>query len=435
MKHLIKITYLYPNQLKQNFGIIQKVHLATAAYQFKVERPIYYPDRRNEKLRIDGQQKSELITESKQPKQLPKDYYYKVLGLQRQATTQEIKAAYYALAKRFHPDSTNFKDNKEISKRFEEISNAYHILTDETKRLEYDQLGQVRDEEQFLNNMNTKNHGKEYTIKIPNVLKSFKDLTASKATSIPTMTAPSINDDIRHFVNSEQKLDITFLESVHGVKRNIDLKYLIKCPQCNGNSLRMAGRTSVEPCRKCNGYGQLKKKTATYTAVSVCDQCNGKRFVNRNQCDLCECRGFVQESNRITIHIPAGVKTGDVMSVENSKNGQRLSYRIQVQESDYYHRIGNNVVTEKYVNLTEAILGGTVKVRGIYENLDLKIEPGTESHTKITLKGKGIRSRGDGAGDHIVVIKIRIPRNLTMKQRQLILALSKTENPTFDGTI
>lgn len=235
--------------------------------------------------------------------------------------------------------------------------------------------------------------------------------------------------------NVDQKLEISFLESVHGVKKNIDLKYLRKCPQCNGNSQRMAGRANVEPCRKCNGSGQLKKKTATYTTMTVCDQCNGKRYINRNQCDLCECRGFVQESNKVTIHIPPGVKTGDAISVENPKTSQRLSYRVNVQESDYYQRIGNNVITEKYINLSEAILGGIVKVRGIYNSIELKIEPGTESHTKLTLKGKGIKARGDGVGDHIVLIKIKIPRQLTMKQRQLILALAKTENPTFDRSI
>lgn len=238
--------------------------------------------------------------------------------------------------------------------------------------------------------------------------------------------------DIRLMPNADQKLEITFLESVHGVKRIIDLNYLKKCPQCNGNSQRMAGRVSPEPCRKCNGSGQLTKKTATYTAMTACDLCHGKRYINRNQCDVCDCRGFVQESNKITLHIPAGIKTGDVISVENPKANQRLSYRINVQESDYYQRVGNNVITEKYINLTDAILGGTIKVRGIYETLNVKIDAGTESHTKITVKGKGIKVRGDGAGDHIVILKVRIPRQLSMKQRQLILAFAKTEEPTFD---
>lgn len=222
---------------------------------------------------------------------------------------------------------------------------------------------------------------------------------------------------------------------MHGVKRNIDLKYLKKCPLCQGNSQKMAGRANLEPCRKCNGNGKLKKKTSTYTAISICDQCNGKRYINRNYCDLCECRGFVQESNRITIHVPAGVKTNDTISVENPKTDQKLNYRITVQESEYYQRTGNNIMTEKYINISEAVIGAVVKVRGIYENLDLKIEPGTESHTKLVLKGKGIKSRCDGVGDHIVIVKIRIPRKLTTKQRQLILALAKTEDPTFDGAL
>lgn len=231
--------------------------------------------------------------------------------------------------------------------------------------------------------------------------------------------------------NVEQKLDITFIESVHGVKRNIEFAYLKKCPSCNGKSQRMAGRANPEPCRKCNGSGQLSKKTATYTSLTICDQCNGKRYINRNQCELCDSRGFVQETTRVIVHVPAGVKTGDVISVENPNTKQRINYRLQVKESDYYKRCGNNILTERYLNLTEAILGGTIKVRGIYDTFEVKVEPGTESHTKLTVKGKGIKGR-DSVGDHIVTIKVRIPRQLTMKQRQLILALAKTEEQTFE---
>uniref|UniRef100_A0A1I8P941 J domain-containing protein n=1 Tax=Stomoxys calcitrans TaxID=35570 RepID=A0A1I8P941_STOCA len=421
-------------RLVQNFANCQKFQYATTAYQFKIKQTSYYPDRRLEMNRVNEQQKSELVAEEiKKHHHLPKDYYYRVLGLHKRATTQDIKTAYYALAKRFHPDSVNTSNNQHISKRFQEISNAYHILTDESKRLEYDQLGEVRDEKLFLEMVKKKNIGKEHKIVTSNALRGFDGLARPAAMEKQSEMSIS-NDDIRLMANVDQKLEITFLESVHGVKRIVDLKYLRKCPQCNGNSQRMAGRGSPEPCRKCNGNGQLKKKTATYTALTVCDQCHGKRYINRNQCDLCECRGFVQESNKITIHVPP-CKSGDVIAVENPKTGQCFNYRVNVQESNYYQRIGNNVITEKYINLSEAILGGTVKVRGIYETLDLKIEPGTESHTKITIKGKGIRSRGDGVGDHIVLVKIRIPHQLTMKQRQLILAFAKTEGPTFDGTI
>ena len=229
----------------------------------------------------------------------------------------------------------------------------------------------------------------------------------------------------------EHKLDITFIESVHGVKRNVDFDFLKKCPSCNGKSQRMASRANPELCRKCNGSGQLSKKTATYTSVTVCDQCQGKRYVHRNQCDLCNNRGFVQEATRVTVHVPPGIKSGDVISVENPNTKQRVNFRLQVKESDYYKRIGNNIYTERYLNLSDAILGTTIKVRGVYDTFELKIEPGIESHTKLTMKGKGIKNR-DSVGDHIVTIKVRIPRQLTMKQRQLILALAKTEEQTFE---
>lgn len=218
---------------------------------------------------------------------------------------------------------------------------------------------------------------------------------------------------------------------MHGVKRNIEFPLLKKCPSCHGKSQRIAGRSSLELCRKCNGSGQLSKKTSTYTSLTACDQCQGKRYINRNHCELCDCRGFVQESTRVTVHVPSGVNAGDVISVENPHTKQRINCRIKVKESDYYRRVGNNVFTERYINLTQAILGTTIKIRGIYDSFDVKVEPGTESHTKITLKGRGIKSNGV-VGDHIVTMKVRIPCQLTTKQRQLILALAKTEEQTFE---
>ncbi|GBP05840.1 Chaperone protein DnaJ [Eumeta japonica] len=118
---------------------------ATNAYQFKVNKPIYYPNRQIELQRIEEQQKSQLVAEPGENKQLPKDYYYKVLGVPRTATLQQIKAAYYALAKRYHPDlSVSGNASQQLSKRFQEISNAYNILTDETTRLEYDENGDIK---------------------------------------------------------------------------------------------------------------------------------------------------------------------------------------------------------------------------------------------------------------------------------------------------
>lgn len=169
------------NRLLQKFISSQKLQYATTnTYQFKKDKIIYYPDRRKEMERINETKKSEL-TEIEQKRNLPKDYYYRVLGLHKHATTQDIKAAYYTLAKRFHPDIANQKNDKMVSKRFQEISHAYHILTDESKRLEYDQLGEIQDEQTFLKKINTKDIGKEYRVKALGVLKGLTRSTVDSA--------------------------------------------------------------------------------------------------------------------------------------------------------------------------------------------------------------------------------------------------------------
>ncbi|XP_053953034.1 protein tumorous imaginal discs, mitochondrial [Anastrepha ludens] len=393
----------------QNLPKLNKLQLATVAYQFKIERPVYYPDRQNEMQRFSEQQKSQLVAETQEKKKLPRDYYYKILGVKRQATMQQIKAAYYALAKRFHPDAGNSPPH--ASKRFQEISNAYHILTDESKRMEYDQLGMVKDEQSFLH-------------KFTNVIKNRKVEVA----------LPTTREELIKMTTGEPRLELTFLEAAHGLKKNIDLRLLKKCPACNGKSPQLINRSKPELCRKCQGIGKLTKKTATYTSIQACDQCHGKRYINRNECETCDNRGIVLETVRIVAQVPAGVKHGELIPVDNPKTKQRINYRVQVQPSDIFQRVGNNVLSDKHITISEAVLGGIFKVRGIYEELEVKLEPGIESHTTVTLKGKGIRCR-DNPGDHIVNFKIRIPRQLSMKQRQLIMALAKTEDPTFERSI
>lgn len=224
----------------------------------------------------------------------------------------------------------------------------------------------------------------------------------------------------------DQKLELTFKEAAQGLKKQIQIKYLKKCPSCQGKSNRLTGISTPETCRKCNGTGQVLKRTSTYTSLVICDNCNGKRHLYRNQCDLCDNRGFVLVVSSTTVHIPAGTKTGDIISVENPDTKQIVNYRAHVKESDYYRRVGNDIFTDCFLTITQAILGGTVKVRGIDREIDVKLNAGIQSHTQLTLKGHGIKGR-DGNGDHIVTFKVQTPQNLSPKQRSLIEALAKTE--------
>uniref|UniRef100_A0A1A9W3E2 J domain-containing protein n=1 Tax=Glossina brevipalpis TaxID=37001 RepID=A0A1A9W3E2_9MUSC len=399
---------LKPSILLQNILNCRKTSYAFLMHQFKAKKPMYYPDRQQETKRMQEQLQNQLVAERNEKKNIPRDQCYKILCVPKDATTSQIKAAYYALAKRYHPDASKGRQQLSLSKRFQEILNAYRCLVNQAKRQEND----------ISESDNYKIPKKEQQKTQPQIVKSASHLLHPKEKqSIPrpiltTMKGnfPSAKnkEDLLKMAKIDPNLELTFLEAVHGLKKVIDLKFLKKCPSCNGKSQRGAGHTNSE-------------------------QSNGKRYVNRIQCvtcDTCDTCGYVLDATKITVQIPAGIKSGDIVSVENPRTKQRLNYRIQVKESDYYARIGNNVLTDMYITISEAILGGTFKVRGIYETLELKVEPGTESHTQFKLAGKGIKAR-DGKGDHLVTVKVQIPRQLSVKQRQLILALAKTEEPTY----
>lgn len=186
-----------------------------------------------------------------------------------------------------------------------------------------------------------------------------------------------------------------------------------------------------EPCRRCNGTGKVTTKTVTSTTVGTCTQCNGKRFTNRNDCEACSNRGHVLHSVEVLAPVPSGSRDGDVLSITNPNTKQVAKYRLKVQGSEYFKREGNDIFTDKHLNISEAILGGTFQVRGLYQNLELRIDPGTQSHTQVVLKGMGVRS-SDGVGNHIVTLKVRIPRSLSVKQRQIVFALAQSEDPVYE---
>ncbi|EDV95943.1 GH15982 [Drosophila grimshawi] len=399
------------NKAQAQAGNISQWKRLISQYQFRTKKEVYYPDRSSEIKRptLMATKQSLPVARPQQQRGLPKDYYYKVLGVNRLASVQQIRSAFYALAKRYHPDSMH---SEEKLKHFQELSNAYNILTDETKRLEYDQLGGIKDEQAFLEQAGNPMH-MDMSLKLDDA-------------GVPSQ------EEIQKLTSSEFDLPLTFVEATVGCKKRLDLRYLLKCDSCKGKSQLMANRdVGKEPCRRCNGTGKVTTKTVTYTAVNTCSQCKGKRYINRNDCDTCHNRGYVLGNVEVLITVPAGSKAGDVVSVDNPNTRQRVNYHLQVPTNDYFRRVGNDIHTDKYLNISDAILGGTFSVPGLYENVDVRVEAGTQSHTKVVLKNKGVRTR-EGAGNHIITLKVRIPCNLSVKQRQLVLALAQAEEPVFE---
>ncbi|GBN63484.1 Protein tumorous imaginal discs, mitochondrial [Araneus ventricosus] len=167
---------------------------------------------------------------------------------------------------------------------------------------------------------------------------------------------------------------------------------------------------------------------------STCRKCHGTKTVVKDPCNVCEGRGTTVQRKKVTVPVPAGVEDGQTvrMSLPNKKE---LFIKFKVARSNYFRRDGADIHTDVAISLSQALLGGTMKVKGLYEDLVVKIAPGTSSHAKIRLEGKGIkRVSSYGYGDHIITIKIKIPQKLSQKQKALITAFAELETDT-PGTV
>ncbi|XP_055843341.1 protein tumorous imaginal discs, mitochondrial [Episyrphus balteatus] len=397
---------------------------STFRHQFAIEKPIYYPKRSLSeedelKVPVAEPEKTQTIESSEVIGLSQKTIdYYKILGVNNVASAHEIKTAYYNLAKKFHPDA---KPTPNETETFRKISEAYQVLSDENVRLEYDRNGMV-----VVN-------GREATkgalgFKTTNFLRFFK----KHPKAINNQSALALTGAPQVAGNNEIEMKLKFHQAVQGCKEYIDVGVMAKCPRCNG-ATRMGNQANIEFCPKCGGTGQLRIKTTNYMDHEKCETCDGRRYINKNSCKTCDNQGYLVQSKRVQVDVPPGTSNGDVFKINHPLNNQIITIKVNVENSTHFKRDGNNIATDKYLTISQAVLGGKCKIRGLYEDLEVSLGPGLESHTMHCFKGKGIRNKEGHVGDHVVTFKIRIPKTLTTKQRQLILALSRAEDPIFDG--
>lgn len=346
--------------------------------------------------------------------------YYKVLGVPRNASQKEIKKAYYDLAKKHHPD-TNMGDPESESK-FQEISQAYETLVDENKRQQYDQFGATG------GNFPGGEPGggyQGYSSSIdPDEL--FKNIFQGFRTGF----ADSDYSDSQNAYGSHHELsmNLTFAEAARGANKDVSLSINDTCPSCHGSRCK-PGSKAVK-CKNCNGTGMESLSTGPFMMKSTCRRCKGTKTIVLDPCPTCEGKGTTIQRKKITVPVPAGVEDGQTVRMQLS-NKKDLYITFKVEKSRYFKRDGADIHTDVQISLSQAILGGTIKVQGLYEDLSVKISPGTSSDTKIRLEGKGIkRIASYGYGDHYLTVNIKVPKNLTEKQKALITAYAELETDT-----
>lgn len=350
--------------------------------------------------------------------------YYQILGVSKNATSEEIKKAYRKLAIKYHPDKN--PGNKEAEEKFKEISQAYEVLSDPQKRSRYDQFGH-----DAFTRMGRGGAGAFSGFEFHDPFDIFSQVFGSSSifedffggnSRRGSSYGPRDGSDLRF------DLEIDFEEAVYGVDKKVRIPRLDNCDRCDGTACEPG--TQKTTCHRCGGSGQVALTQGFFSIRQTCNSCGGTGEIIKTPCKKCGGEGRVRVEKDLKIHIPPGVDTGSRLRVagegESSAGGGRpgdLYVVIHVMPHDIFQRDGLDILCEVPIDFSTAALGGVVAIPTITGEAKLKIPEGTQNGTILRLRGKGIPSlRGGQRGDQHIKIFVEVPRNLNREQKELLKA-------------
>ena len=361
--------------------------------------------------------------------------YYEVLGVSKDADEATIKKAYRKLAKKYHPD-TNPGD-KEAEAKFKEASEAYAVLSDSEKRRQYDQFGHAAFENGGGGGASGFDFGDMGDI--------FGDIFGSDIFGSMFGGGRSRNNNgPRRGADIRVNVRITFAESVTGTSKTIDVTLKDPCSKCNGTGAKPG--THPETCSKCGGKGQVvytqQSMLGMVRNVQPCPDCNGTGKIIKEKCPDCYGTGYISSKKTIEVKIPAGIDNGPCVRIQGKgepgvNGGQRgdLLVAVMISADPEFERDGYNIFSNVKISYPTAVLGGEIKVKTVDGEVLYDVKPGTDSGTRVRLKGKGMPTVRNASvrGDHYITLVVDIPKKLTSEQKDLLVeyekALTGNERP------
>jgi molecular chaperone DnaJ len=353
--------------------------------------------------------------------------YYKDLGVDKSASTDEIKAAFRKKAHEHHPD----KGGDEA--KFKELNEAYQILGNAEKRKQYDQFGSSFQNGQagggsYGQGFGGFNGGMNINMDdLGDIFGGFGDIFGFGGSSAG-QRGPERGRDL------EMGLTIDFLDAVHGTETEITFPHLKKCSVCHGSGY--APDAKITTCPTCKGSGRVSRVQRTILGAVqtqvICPDCHGEGKKASANCSHCHGQGRVKETESIKVKIPAGINQGESIRLagygdagEKDSTGGNLFLRIRIKAHANFKREGDDIHTQAEISMVQAALGDTVDVDTVHGNFKLKIPEGTQGQTIFRLKTKGVpHLHGRGQGDHFVKVKVLIPKSLDKKQKDLLSKLN-----------
>lgn len=336
---------------------------------------------------------------------MSKKDYYQVLGVSRQASSEELKKAYRKLAVKLHPDKN--PGDKKAEEAFKELNEAYSVLSDNEKRAAYDRFGHnnpgtpggfgfgLDDLDDILNNFMGGGHGRSQR-----------------------RNAPERGRDLRI------KVTISLEDAFQGKEADIAITMLERCGVCNGSGAKPGSKQST--CKQCHGSGAVHIKQGFFSVTQTCKVCNGSGIAS-DPCAQCHGQMRINVPKQIKIRIPPGVDTGTIVKLSNEgedgvRGGPRgdLLVHIIVTPHNTYERSNNDLVRKANLTVSEAALGTEISIETLHGVEKLVVPEGTQSHSFKTLAGKGMPClRSPGYGDLHVQLIVQTPTLLTQRQREL----------------
>jgi molecular chaperone DnaJ len=361
------------------------------------------------------------------PQMSEKRDYYEVLGVERDASSDEIKRAYRKKALEFHPDRN--KDDPSSEARFKEAAEAYDILSSDEKRPRYDQFGHAGVGSDGFS-------GTRFT-NIEDIFDAFGDVFSGGG-----LFGDLFGGGGRRGGRGRKRpgrdlriaLDLTLEEIDLGVEKSITLRRAEHCDTCGGNGARK-GTTPVQ-CATCGGRGQVHRSQGFFTMASPCPRCRGAGKVIESPCDDCRGAGLLQSKADLTIDIPAGVEEGMSIRVPDAGDAGEpgaprgdLLVVIREHEHKIFQRSGSDVITEVPCSFPQLALGDSVEVPTLRGRAEMKIPEGTQSGKVFRLRGQGLPElESKRRGDQLVRVFVETPRGLNERQKELLREFDEQES-------
>ncbi len=365
--------------------------------------------------------------------------YYEVLGVDKNATADDIKKAYRKLAMQYHPDRN--PGDKAAEEKFKEVNEAYEVLNDEDKRARYDQFGHAGVDPNMGGGAGGGFggfggfQGGDYSDIFGDIFNMFGGGGGGFGSS-SARSGPQKGSDLR------VDLNISFEEAAFGCEKKIKMNRRENCSECGGSGARPG--SSPQTCDKCGGSGQIrvtqKSILGMMQTVKTCDKCGGSGKIVSDPCHKCNGTGKEVAARTITVKIPAGVDTGSVLPLRGEGNtGERggrsgdVFIYINVKPHAYFKRDDSDIYLSVPISFVDAALGTELKIPTLEGAVKLKIPEGTQSGTVFKMKGKGIANlNGYGKGNQFVTVNVEIPDKLSGKQKAALKQFAETaDRATF----